>query len=110
MNNLSSYSGLVDAKIRASDKDLPVTVKLKSELILIKFLYFINVIADTKPIWFTQKILSKCEPQKEAKFERHPLPAFGSFCFSPGISLTQGQGVALAREKLAGSIDGVGQF
>ena len=24
MNNLSSYSGLVDAKIRASDKDLPV--------------------------------------------------------------------------------------
>ena len=25
MNNLSSYFGLVDAKIRASDKDLPVT-------------------------------------------------------------------------------------
>ena len=25
MNNLSSYCGLVDAKIRASDKDLPVT-------------------------------------------------------------------------------------
>ena len=24
MNNLSSYFGLVDAKIRASDKDLPV--------------------------------------------------------------------------------------
>ena len=24
MNNLSSYRGLVDAKIRASDKDLPV--------------------------------------------------------------------------------------
>ena len=24
MNNLSSYCGLVDAKIRASDKDLPV--------------------------------------------------------------------------------------
>ena len=26
MNNLSSYCELVDAKIRASDKDLPVTV------------------------------------------------------------------------------------
>ena len=25
MNNLSSYCGLVDTKIRASDKDLPVT-------------------------------------------------------------------------------------
>ena len=25
MNNLSSYCGLVDVKIRASDKDLPVT-------------------------------------------------------------------------------------
>ena len=27
MNNLSSYCGLVDAKIRASDKDLPVKVE-----------------------------------------------------------------------------------
>ena len=27
MNNLSSYCGLVDAKIRASDKDLPVHKK-----------------------------------------------------------------------------------
>ena len=26
MNNLSSYGGLVDAKIRASDKDLPVCI------------------------------------------------------------------------------------
>ena len=31
MNNLSSYCGLVDAEIRASDKDLPVK----------KFLYFL---------------------------------------------------------------------
>ena len=30
MNNLSSYCGLVDAKIRASDKDLPVQKKLKA--------------------------------------------------------------------------------
>ena len=28
MNNLSSYYGLVDAKIRASDKDLPVQTKI----------------------------------------------------------------------------------
>ena len=26
MNNISSYCGLVDAKIKASDKDLPVLV------------------------------------------------------------------------------------
>ena len=29
MNNLLSYCGLVDAKIRASDKDLPVLTGLK---------------------------------------------------------------------------------
>ena len=28
LNNLSSYCGLVDAKIRASDKDLPVLVEV----------------------------------------------------------------------------------
>ena len=27
MNNLSSYCGLVEAKIRASDKDLPVQIQ-----------------------------------------------------------------------------------
>ena len=31
MNNLSSYCGLVDAKIRASDKDLPVIKKEKKK-------------------------------------------------------------------------------
>ena len=30
MNNLSSYCGLVDAKIRASEKDLPVPVRFAS--------------------------------------------------------------------------------
>ena len=30
MNNLSSYCGLVDAKIRASDKDLPVLLSITS--------------------------------------------------------------------------------
>jgi hypothetical protein len=28
MNNLLSYCGLIDAKIRASDKDLPVPVSI----------------------------------------------------------------------------------
>ena len=32
MNNLSSYCGLVDAKIRASDKDLPVFVTIYQDL------------------------------------------------------------------------------
>ena len=31
MNNLLSYCGLVDAKIRASDKDLPVSDALNIE-------------------------------------------------------------------------------
>ena len=30
MNNLLSYCGLIDAKIRASDKDLPVPDKKQS--------------------------------------------------------------------------------
>ena len=33
MNNLSSYCGLIDAKIRASDKDLPVQVSTPSIVI-----------------------------------------------------------------------------
>ena len=32
MNNLSSYCGLVDAKIRASDKDLPVHFVIRFDL------------------------------------------------------------------------------
>ena len=35
MNNLLSYCGLIDAKIRASDKDLPVNVAKSHEVILI---------------------------------------------------------------------------
>jgi hypothetical protein len=33
MNNLLSYCGLVDAKIRASDKDLPVLKILKARVL-----------------------------------------------------------------------------
>ena len=32
MNNLLSYCGLVDAKIRASDKDLPVPLSVLSSI------------------------------------------------------------------------------
>ena len=34
MNNLSSYCGLVDAKIRASDKDLPVSWQLQKSFFI----------------------------------------------------------------------------
>ena len=50
-----------------SNQDVKVT--LNSELIFIKFLYFFNVLANPKPIGFTQTIPSMCEPKKEAKFE-----------------------------------------
>ena len=36
MNNLSSYCGLVDAKIRASVKDLPVQNALQNGLKMVK--------------------------------------------------------------------------
>ena len=36
MNNLSSYCGLVDAKIRASEKDLPVIDELSSHINTLK--------------------------------------------------------------------------
>ena len=39
-----------------------VTVKFKSELIFINFLYVFNVIGNTEPICFTQTIPSMCEP------------------------------------------------
>ena len=46
MNNLSSYCGLVDAKIRASDKDLPVTNKLEQlefELEKLENIFFFSI-------------------------------------------------------------------
>ena len=38
--NSISYCGLVDAKIRASDKDLPVHSEIKSPLL--RFLYYLE--------------------------------------------------------------------
>ena len=43
MNNLSSYGGLVDANIKASDKDLPVAEN--------KFLVQVNLQVDKFPKW-----------------------------------------------------------
>ena len=43
-------------------KKQDLTVKLKSELICIKFQYFSNVLANPKPISLTQTIPSMCEP------------------------------------------------
>ena len=36
MNNLSPYCGLVDAKIRASDKDLPVVTAYSSSNLIFR--------------------------------------------------------------------------
>ena len=52
MNNLSSYFGLIEAKVRASDKDLPVLVSIKvrplvrqwKSLDLDKFFTFFHII------------------------------------------------------------------
>ena len=50
MSNLSSYCGLVDAKIRASDKDLPVAAMLETQFyvlnIYINFAHIINSITN----------------------------------------------------------------
>ena len=48
MNNQSSYCGLVDAKIRASDKDLPVH-RGKTKVIVIKFFIPRAVMVDLEP-------------------------------------------------------------
>jgi hypothetical protein len=42
MNNMFSYCGLVDAKIRASDKDLPVQISV-TKLWLGKLSFFSEV-------------------------------------------------------------------
>ena len=41
MNNLSSYCGLVDTKIRASDKDLPVKLVQLLAIMEFSFLLFL---------------------------------------------------------------------
>ena len=48
--------------IQTFPRNQDVTVKLKSELIFIKFQYFFNVLADPKSICFTQTIPSMFEP------------------------------------------------
>ena len=50
MNNLSSYCGLVDAKIRASDKDLPVLTHYKR-----------SEKSPTSLIYYELDFSSKCE-------------------------------------------------
>ena len=57
-----------------SNQDVKVT--LNSELIFIKFLYFFNVLANPKPIGFTQTI-----PKRKLRL-RYSSPTFGCFSFS----------------------------
>ena len=44
MNNLLSYCGLVDAKIRASDKDLPVSLIVNQK----KNFYYADTLTSTR--------------------------------------------------------------
>ena len=44
MNNLSSYCGLVDAKIRASDKDLPVKKMSSTTVLWMVFLVYTLIV------------------------------------------------------------------
>ena len=60
-----------------------VTMKLKSELIFIKFQYFFNVPSQS----ISHKLFLQCVNHKKKLSLRHPLPTFGSFSFP----LTQGQ-------------------
>ena len=62
--NLKDAEGgcvLKQSFMRTFPRNQDVTVKLKSELIFIKFQYFFNVLADPKPICSTQTIPSMCE-------------------------------------------------
>ena len=44
MNNLSSYGGLTDSKMRASDTDLPVTIaKIQDSFEFLQYLGFITL-------------------------------------------------------------------
>ena len=63
MNNLSSYCGLVDAKIRASDKDLPVREQMSSpnlHVFTLKFLALQKLVFPHK-IYFP-KFFDLCLP------------------------------------------------
>ena len=63
MNNLLSFCGLVDAKIRASDKDLPVHEWTKSSSCELKLVWHIKQHAI-----FSELIVVGC-PKKEKKIE-----------------------------------------
>jgi hypothetical protein len=57
MNNLLSYCGLVDAKIRASDKDLPVVVHIQSIFRrLMKGIFDVTKFPklNSRPVYFSQ--------------------------------------------------------
>ena len=65
---------------RTFARNQDVTVKLKSELIFIKFQYFFNVLVDPKPICFTHTF-HQCVNHKKKLCLRYVLPTFGSFSF-----------------------------
>ena len=59
MNNLSSYCGLVDAKIRASDKDLPVSLQLLMHIMAIQVVAFSNGVYKIRKIFAKESTYPK---------------------------------------------------
>ena len=67
MNNLLSYCGLVDARISASEKDLPVmlnqkffyfdekTVFVKNQFVKLSFVLYIQVLKEYMYEWYLGK-------------------------------------------------------
>jgi hypothetical protein len=67
MNNMSSYCGLVDAKIRASDKDLPVQQQSSGNTA--------NIIGSDDPIKVSTSSLSRSYYTKKTS----PHAVLGNF-------------------------------
>jgi hypothetical protein len=71
MNNLSSDCGLVDAKIRASDKDLPVTKLIILPTHISKnTLLMVRTLMETPA--YMLRYVGRVNPHKAVKI--HPLP------------------------------------
>ena len=77
MNNLLSYYGLIDAKIRASDIDLHVLAKDKRKNRCPKVFVRVGLVCvrDSKEL-----ILTKMTTLGTKKLRPHPTPSIQGFC------------------------------
>ena len=76
----SPHSMLKQGFMRIFPRNQSVTVKLTFELIFIKFKYFFDVLANPRPICFTQMI-HQCVNHKKRLSLRYPLTNFSNFSF-----------------------------